>query len=73
MVCPWAKSVDGVELQFATNYLGHFLLTNLLIGKILAAGPGMRVVNVSSSVHRSGGIRFEDVNFEVSHCFCCFC
>lgn len=68
MVCPYAKSVDGVELQFATNYLGHFLLTNLLIGKVLEAGPGARVVNVSSSAHRSGVIRFDDVNFEVCVC-----
>jgi NAD(P)-dependent dehydrogenase (short-subunit alcohol dehydrogenase family) len=65
MVCPYAKSVDGIELQFATNYLGHFLLTNLLIEKVLKAGPGARVVNVSSSAHRSGVIRFHDVNFEV--------
>ena len=66
MVCPYAKSVDGIELQFATNYVGHFLLTNLLIQKVLKAGPGARVVNVSSSAHRSGVIRFDDVNFEVS-------
>jgi NAD(P)-dependent dehydrogenase (short-subunit alcohol dehydrogenase family) len=66
MVCPYSTSVDGIELQFATNYLGHFLLTNLLIEKVLKAGPGARVVNVSSSAHRSGVIRFDDVNFEVS-------
>jgi NAD(P)-dependent dehydrogenase (short-subunit alcohol dehydrogenase family) len=66
MVCPYSKSVDGIELQFATNYVGHFLLTNLLIGKILKAGPGARVVSVSSSAHRSGVIRFDDINFEVS-------
>lgn len=65
MVCPYAKSVDGIETQFATNYVGHFLLTNLLIGKILKA-EGARVVNVSSSAHRSGVVRFDDVNFEVS-------
>lgn len=71
MVCPYEKSVDGIELQFATNYVGHFLLTNLLIEKILKAGPGGRVVNVSSSAHRSGVIRFDDVNFEVRSFFGC--
>ena len=64
MVCPYAKSEDGIEMQFATNYVGHFLLTNLLIGTLLKA-DGIRVVNVSSSAHRSGVIRWEDVNFEV--------
>ena len=63
--------MDGIELQFATNYVGHFLLTNLLIEKILKAGPGGRVVNVSSSAHRSGVIRFDDVNFEVRSFFGC--
>lgn len=41
------KSVDGVELVFATCHLGHFLLTNLIMNK-LVAGKGV-VVNISSS------------------------
>ena len=65
MACPYAKSIDGIEMQFATNHVGHFLLTNLLIGKLLKA-EGPRVINVSSVAHVSGSIRFEDVNFEVS-------
>ena len=66
MVCPYAKSEDGIEMQFATNHVGHFLLTNLLMGRILnGGGEGKRVVNVSSSAHRSGIMRWEDVNFEV--------
>ena len=48
MACPFAKTVDGIESQFGTNYIGHFLLTNLIMPKILAAGPGSRIVNVSS-------------------------
>lgn len=63
MATPYAKTVDGIESQFATNHIGHFLLTNLLMGKILAAAPGARIVNVSSSAHRAGVIRFEDWNF----------
>lgn len=50
-----ALSEDGVEMTFATNYLGHFLLTKLLLGRMAetAATTGVqgRIVNVSSSVH----------------------
>lgn len=48
MACPYSKTEDGIERQFATNHVGHFLLTNLLMPKILAASPEARVVNVSS-------------------------
>ena len=54
------KSEDGVEMQFAANHLGHFLLTNLLIPLIFAAGPGSRIVNVSSAGHALGNVRFGD-------------
>jgi len=64
MACPYEKSVDGVESQFATNHLGHFLLVNLLRGKLM--GRGTRVVVVGSSAYAHGGVRFEDWNFEVS-------
>ena len=43
----YTTSADGFEMQFATNYLGHFLLTNLLMSKIVAA-KGV-VINVSST------------------------
>ncbi|KAI4996174.1 hypothetical protein ZWY2020_046440 [Hordeum vulgare] len=50
-----ALSEDGVEMTFATNYLGHFLLTKLLLARMAetAAATGVqgRIVNVSSSVH----------------------
>ncbi|KAI9818064.1 MAG: hypothetical protein M1827_000688 [Pycnora praestabilis] len=71
----YEKAVDGIERQFATNHVGHFLLTNLLMEKILKAAKGQgkgkgggdesRIVSVSSSPHYFGGSRFEDVNFEV--------
>ena len=64
MICPYSKSEDGVEMQFATNYVGHFLLTNLLVERLLNA-ERPRVVNVSSSAHSMGRIRWDDVNFEV--------
>ena len=44
------QSVDGHELTFATNHLGHFLLTSLLLDRLLAA-PSARIINVSSSAH----------------------
>jgi NAD(P)-dependent dehydrogenase (short-subunit alcohol dehydrogenase family) len=54
MACPYRKTEDGIESQFATNHIGHFLLTNLLIGKILKAGKGARIINVSSAGHLAG-------------------
>lgn len=67
MACPYATTKDGLELQFGTNHIGHFLFTNLILGKILAAGPGARVVNVSSAGHRLSPIRWDDINFSVRH------
>ncbi|KAE9370799.1 NAD(P)-binding protein [Stipitochalara longipes BDJ] len=60
------KSEDGIEMQFAANHIGHFLLTNLLMEKILKAGQeeGARIVNVSSGGYVCGRVRFEDWNFK---------
>lgn len=66
MACPEAKSEDGFELQFATNYLGHFLLYRLLEDLLLSSStPAFhsRVVNVASSGHHAGGVRFDDLDF----------
>ena len=59
MIPPLGRTADGFELQFGTNHLGHFALTNLLL-------PGIRgrVVTVSSNGHRAGSIDFEDLNWE---------
>lgn len=65
MACPYAKTVDGLERQFGTNYVGHFLFTNLLLPKMLAREVPVRVVNVSSDGHRFSHIRFEDLDFDV--------
>ncbi|KAL9434637.1 hypothetical protein AB3S75_029314 [Citrus x aurantiifolia] len=50
-----AISEDGIEMTFATNYLGHFLLTKLLLKKMIetakVTGIQGRIVNVSSSIH----------------------
>jgi NAD(P)-dependent dehydrogenase (short-subunit alcohol dehydrogenase family) len=50
--CPFSETKDGIELQFGVDHIGHFLLTNLLISKFLAAPPGARIINVSSSAMR---------------------
>ncbi|KAL7622060.1 hypothetical protein AAE478_007561 [Parahypoxylon ruwenzoriense] len=54
---------QGYETTLSANYLGHFLLTNLLMSKILAAGPNSRIVNVTSRGHRISPFRFHDYNF----------
>jgi NAD(P)-dependent dehydrogenase (short-subunit alcohol dehydrogenase family) len=63
MACPLARTPEGWELQFATNHLGHFLLTALLTPALRAAG-GARVANTSSGGHRFSPVVFEDIHFE---------
>ena len=52
MACPLTRTAEGWELQFATNHLGHFLLTSLLVPALKAGAPA-RIVNLSSSGHRA--------------------
>jgi NAD(P)-dependent dehydrogenase (short-subunit alcohol dehydrogenase family) len=59
MVPPLSRTVDGFELQFGTNHLGHFALTGLLLDRVTG-----RVVTVSSTGHRIGHIDFADLNWE---------
>jgi NAD(P)-dependent dehydrogenase (short-subunit alcohol dehydrogenase family) len=59
MVPPFARTADGFEIQFGTNHLGPFALTNLLLPQITE-----RVVTVSSGAHRMGRIDFDDLNWE---------
>jgi NAD(P)-dependent dehydrogenase (short-subunit alcohol dehydrogenase family) len=59
MVPPLSRTAEGFELQFGTNHLGHFALTNLLVERVTG-----RVVSVSSTGHRLGGIDFDDLNWE---------
>ncbi|GHO76544.1 short-chain dehydrogenase [Ktedonobacter sp. SOSP1-85] len=51
---------EGLEFNFATNYLGPFLLTELLVDVLRASAPA-RIVNVSSSAHTQGKIDFADL------------
>ena len=63
MLPPFGKTPDGFELTFATNYLGPFLLTGLLLPLLLAA-PDSRVVTVSSLAHTQGKIARDNLNGE---------
>lgn len=60
---PYAKSADGIETQFAANHIGHFLLTELLLEKLTAAGKA-RVVNLTSMGYEMAEVNFDDPNFE---------
>ncbi|WP_170755639.1 oxidoreductase [Ruegeria lacuscaerulensis] len=51
---------DGIELQFATNHLGHFLLTALLID-LVPDDPASRIVALSSLGHKGATIQFDDL------------
>lgn len=60
-------TADGFELQFGTNYLGHFALTERLL-PLLVAGRGPRVVNLSSLAHKtSAAIHFDDLQWQRSY------
>lgn len=63
MACPLQRTKEGYEYQFATNHLGHFLLTCLLVPALKKGAPA-RVVNVSSGGHRFGPVDFDDIQFE---------
>ncbi len=58
---------DGFESVFAINYLGHFLLTHLLMPQLIAAGTNdkaARIVNVSSSGQALGFFKINDLQGE---------
>ncbi|KAK1321358.1 hypothetical protein QJS10_CPA03g01537 [Acorus calamus] len=74
MFCPYQLSEDKIEMQFATNHLGHFHLTNLLLDKMKStakeSGIEGRIVNLSSIAHLhtyKEGIRFEAINDKLQY------
>ncbi|MFX0117451.1 MAG: SDR family oxidoreductase [Candidatus Hodarchaeota archaeon] len=54
------ESIDGIEMTFALNHLGYFLLTNLLLDTLKSSAPA-RIVNVSSGEHKRVKLNFEDL------------
>lgn len=56
-------SADGIEKTFATNHMGYFILTNLLLANLARSAPS-RIVNVASSVHHYAKLDFENLQGE---------
>ncbi len=54
------ETVDGLEMTFALNHLGYFLLTNLLLDTLKASAP-TRIVSVASAAHHHCKINFDDL------------
>ncbi|KAJ8908630.1 hypothetical protein NDN08_005335 [Rhodosorus marinus] len=63
---PKQESVDGFEMQFATNHIGHFLLTKMLM-PLLEKTEGSRVVTHSSAANFSGKFQWDDIQGEKSY------
>eukprot|EP01130_Rhizamoeba_saxonica_P003934 TRINITY_DN1628_c0_g1_i2.p1 TRINITY_DN1628_c0_g1~~TRINITY_DN1628_c0_g1_i2.p1 ORF type:complete len:323 (-),score=54.82 TRINITY_DN1628_c0_g1_i2:231-1199(-) len=63
MMTPQWTTEDGIEYQMGINHFGHFLLTNLLLDTIVESAPA-RIVNLSSLMHKSGHIDFDDLMYE---------
>ncbi|EXJ84055.1 hypothetical protein A1O3_04722 [Capronia epimyces CBS 606.96] len=64
MAVPYSKTEIGVESQFATNHLGHFVFTQRLFPLIKAAGKTARVVNLTSNGYLVCPFRADDINFD---------
>jgi NAD(P)-dependent dehydrogenase (short-subunit alcohol dehydrogenase family) len=63
MAMPHCRTVDGFEMQFGTNHLGHYALDARLLPLLLAA-PAPRVVTTSSTMHRIGRMKWDDLQHE---------
>jgi NAD(P)-dependent dehydrogenase (short-subunit alcohol dehydrogenase family) len=61
MATPFSQTMDGFEMQFGTNHLGHFALVNRIAPLIREGG---RLINLSSAGHRFSNVDLEDPNFE---------
>jgi NAD(P)-dependent dehydrogenase (short-subunit alcohol dehydrogenase family) len=66
MEVPYQRTPDGFELTFATNHLGHFALTGLLLDALVTV-PGSRIVTMSSQGHVDGVMNFADLQSEQSY------
>ncbi|XP_028323539.1 polyprenol dehydrogenase [Gouania willdenowi] len=65
MMVPEKTTEDGFEFHFCLNYLGHFLLTNLLLDLLKRSGRQggcSRIINMSSATHYAGVVHLDDLN-----------
>lgn len=74
MFTPYQETEDGFESHLSINYIGHCLLTALLLPRLISAGTPKRmarIVNVSSCVHKVARINFDDMHgrYVVLHIF----
>lgn len=60
------RSKEGIEMQFAVNHIGHFLLTHKLLPSLQNAKQA-KLITVSSESHQYGKIHFDDVNLEANY------
>lgn len=60
MACPLERTKNGFEMQFGVNYLGHFLLANILVN-LIKKSQG-RIINVTSYLYKLGRIDCKDLN-----------
>lgn len=70
MLVPERVTEDGFEFHFCLNYLGHFLLTNLLLDLLKKSGKQgccSRIINMSSATHYAGVIEMEDLNRRICY------
>lgn len=67
MFAPYKLTEDGFESHLAINYLGHFLLTHMLLSQLKrggSEGKNSRIINVSSVVNLIGRINYSDINMK---------
>lgn len=72
MLVPERKTEDGFEEHFGINYLGHFLLTNLLLETLKQSGThnhNARIVTLSSATHYVGELHFSDLQSRYENYF----
>ena len=68
IVCERRITPQGLEETFAGNYLGPFLLTQLLLDVLIKSAPS-RIINVSSAAHMYGKIYFDDLQTEKNYAY----
>ncbi len=59
-------SADGLEMTFAVNHMAYFVMTNMLLERLIAT-PGARVVSTASDAHKGAKLNFNDLQSEQSY------